>query len=92
SQVRVINVIVGFVTVLIVIFTLLSAFIFDKNHHKGLNITLAIIIVMICASHLLLICWYRQGDVDPKFKQLIYYNAFCITLLCVCANIYYYVP
>jgi len=36
------------------------------------------------------IFWYRQGDVDPKFKKLIYYNAFCITLLCICANIYFH--
>jgi len=36
------------------------------------------------------IFWYRQGDMDNKFKKLIYYNAFCLTLLCVCANIYFH--
>ncbi|KAJ9583077.1 hypothetical protein L9F63_022583, partial [Diploptera punctata] len=87
---RFINIIVGFITVFIVIFTLLSAFILDKNSRKGLNITLALVIVMICASHLILICWYRQGDVDPKFKKLIFYNAVCITFLCICANVYFF--
>ena len=54
-QGRIVNIIVGFVTIFIVIFTMLSAFIFDKNNHKGLNITLALVIAMICASHLLLV-------------------------------------
>ncbi|KDR19322.1 hypothetical protein L798_06119 [Zootermopsis nevadensis] len=90
SGARLINVIVGFITVFVVFFTMISAFVYDENSNRGLNITLAIIVAMICASHLLLIFWYRQGDVDPKFKKLIYYNAFCIILLCICANIYFH--
>lgn len=90
STARVVNVVVGFVTVFIVIITMISAFVFDNNSSRGLNITLTFVIAMICASHVLLIIWYRQGDVDPKFKRLIYYNALCITLLCICANIYFH--
>lgn len=85
-----INVIIGFVTIFIVVFTMISAFVFNKNSSRGLNITFAIIIAMICTAHLLLIYWYRQGDMDDKFKKLIYYNAFCLALLCVCANIYFH--
>ena len=36
------------------------------------------------------IYWYRQGDMDDKFMKLIYYNVFCLALLCVCANIYFH--
>ena len=36
------------------------------------------------------IYWYRQGDVDPKFKKMIYFNSFTTVLLCVCANIYFH--
>ena len=43
-----------------------------------------------CIFFNLQIFWYRQGDMDDKFKKLIYYNAFCLTLLCVCANIYFH--
>lgn len=90
SGARMINVIIGFITIFIVIFTMISAFIFNKNSSRGLNITFAIVIAMICTSHLLMIFWYRQGDMDDKFKKLIYYNAFCLALLCVCANIYFH--
>lgn len=90
SGARVCNILLGFITIFVVIFTMISAFIFDKNSRRGLNITLTVVIAMICASHLLLMVWYRQGDMDPKFKKLIYYNTFCITLLCVCANIYFH--
>lgn len=90
STARVINIVVGFITVFIVIVTMISAFIFDNNSSRGLNITLTFVIAMICASHVLLIFWYRQGDIDPKFKRLIYYNALCIILLCLCANIYFH--
>jgi len=43
-----------------------------------------------CIFFNLQIYWYRQGDMDDKFKKLIYYNAFCLALLCVCANIYFH--
>jgi hypothetical protein len=49
---------VGFVTVFIVIFTMISAFVVDKNSRRGLNITLTVVIAMICASHLLLVSNY----------------------------------
>ncbi|CAH3112838.1 unnamed protein product [Pocillopora meandrina] len=45
---------------------------------------------MICISELTLIYWYRQGDVDPKFRKLIYFNSFTTILLCICANVYYH--
>ena len=41
---------------------------------------------------LLQIWWYRQGDLDPKFRVLIFFNAFSIVLLCVCANLYFHLP
>ena len=38
------------------------------------------------------IWWYRQGDLDPKFRTLIFVNALSIVLLCVCANLYFHLP
>ncbi|WAR25958.1 TM243-like protein [Mya arenaria] len=35
-----------------------------------------------------LIYWYRQGDLEPKFLRLIFYNAFTMILLCICGNLY----
>ncbi|XP_025107821.1 transmembrane protein 243-like [Pomacea canaliculata] len=85
---RVLNLIVGVFTSLIVVITLISAFIFPSWPPNGINVFFAIIIVLICCSHSLLIYWYRQGDLEPKFRNMIFYNAFTIILLCVCGNLY----
>ncbi|OXB58554.1 hypothetical protein ASZ78_007093 [Callipepla squamata] len=39
---------------------------------------------------LLVIYWYQQGDLEPKFRSLIYYILFSIIMLCVCANLYFH--
>ncbi|KAJ7399783.1 hypothetical protein BTVI_110212 [Pitangus sulphuratus] len=39
---------------------------------------------------LLVIYWYRQGDLEPKFRNLIYYILFSIVMLCICANLYFH--
>ncbi|PKU33154.1 hypothetical protein llap_16541 [Limosa lapponica baueri] len=36
------------------------------------------------------IYWYRQGDLEPKFRNLIYYILFSIVMLCICANLYFH--
>ncbi|KAK3103272.1 hypothetical protein FSP39_018029 [Pinctada imbricata] len=87
-QDRMVNLVVGVFTSIAVLVTLISAFIFPEFPPVGVNVFFAVIIVLICSSHLFLIYWYRQGDLDPKFKKMIIYNAFTIILLCVCGNLY----
>ncbi|KAK3549156.1 hypothetical protein QTP70_033355 [Hemibagrus guttatus] len=41
-------------------------------------------------SLLVIIFWYRQGDLEPKFRHLIYYTLASIVLLCLCANLYFH--
>ncbi len=31
-----------------------------------------------------------QGDLEPKFRNLIYYMLCSIVLLCICANLYFH--
>ncbi|XP_064606258.1 transmembrane protein 243-like [Liolophura sinensis] len=88
SRDRVANLVVGVLTSIAVLVTLISAFIFPQWPPNGVNVFFAIVIVFICGSHLLLIFWYRQGDLEPKFRTMIFYNAFTIVLLCVCGNLY----
>ena len=38
----------------------------------------------------MLFYWYRQGDLEPKFRNLIYYILFSIIMLCICANLYFH--
>ncbi|GFR04961.1 transmembrane protein 243 [Trichonephila clavata] len=86
---RVINLLVGLVTVLLFGVTLLSAF-FAKTPPRGLNIYFIICLSLVSLSHVLLIYWYRQGDLDPKFRLLIYYNAFTMVLLSICALSFFF--
>ncbi|KAL7638589.1 UNVERIFIED_CONTAM: hypothetical protein RMT77_011161 [Armadillidium vulgare] len=84
---RTINIIIVVVTCFIVLFTTVSAFV---PYPSLTEIFFVLCIIMICSSHLVLIFWYRQGDIDPKFKKLIYYNAINIILLCICANLFFH--
>jgi hypothetical protein len=54
--------------------------------HEFLNIVFAFQIVSVLFGHIVLIYWYRQGDLDPKFHKLIVYNSVVIILFCISAN------
>jgi hypothetical protein len=30
--------------------------------------------------------WFGKGHLDDRMRPLLYYNAICIILLCICAN------
>ncbi|KAM6435784.1 transmembrane protein 243 isoform 2-T7 [Liasis olivaceus] len=68
---RIINFAVGIIASLLLIVTLISAFVFPHLPPKP-------------------IYWYRQGDLEPKFRNLIYYVLFSIIMLCICANLYFH--
>uniref|UniRef100_UPI00398F1466 transmembrane protein 243b isoform X2 n=1 Tax=Pristiophorus japonicus TaxID=55135 RepID=UPI00398F1466 len=70
--------------------TIISAFVFPQLPPKPLNVFFVVCIVLSCTSIGVLIYWYRQGDLEPKFRNLIYYNLFCILMLCICANLYFH--
>ncbi|CAH1266184.1 TMEM243 [Branchiostoma lanceolatum] len=70
--------------------TLVSAFIFPKWPPQPINLYFGVCVILTCISNIILIFWYRKGDIDPKFRSLIYYNAFVILVLCVCANLYFH--
>ncbi|XP_063052221.1 transmembrane protein 243 [Engraulis encrasicolus] len=87
---RIFNLAVGGFTSLVVIVTIISSFVFPAPPPKGINIFFGLCIVMISSSVLVLIFWYRQGDLEPKFRNLIYYIICSILLLCLCANLYFH--
>ena len=43
----------------------------------------------ICCILVIQVYWYRQGELDPKFRKLLIYNAFVLIFLCICANLYF---
>uniref|UniRef100_A0AAY5KGM0 Transmembrane protein 243, mitochondrial a n=1 Tax=Esox lucius TaxID=8010 RepID=A0AAY5KGM0_ESOLU len=85
-----INLLVGGLTSLLVVVTVISSFLFPSLPPWPLNIFFAFCILMTCGSVMVLIAWYRQGDLDPKFRKLIYYMLASIILLCLCANLYFH--
>lgn len=70
--------------------TLISAFVFPQLPPKPVNVFFAVCIFLCCVSAGILIYWYRQGDLEPKFRNLIYYVLFSIVMLCICANLYFH--
>lgn len=87
---RYLNYFIAGATVLLVSETVISSLVFPKFPPHAINVFLAFIIALICISELTLIYWYKQGDVDPKFKKMIYFNSFTTILLCICANVYFH--
>ncbi|KAI1239487.1 transmembrane protein 243, partial [Lamprotornis superbus] len=87
---RIINLIVGGLTTLLLVVTLISAFVFPQLPPKPVNVFFAFCISLCCISAGILIYWYRQGDLEPKFRNLIYYILFSIVMLCICANLYFH--
>lgn len=86
---RIINLVVGVLTTLLVLITVISSFVVPLPP-KPINIFFAVCVVLLCGSVLVLIFWYRQGDLEPKFRKLIYYMLSSIALLCICANLYFH--
>ncbi|XP_014791419.1 transmembrane protein 243 isoform X1 [Octopus bimaculoides] len=85
------NLVIGIITAIFVLETLICAFVFPcwpPNNHDGVNIFFAFIIMMVCGSHITLIIWYREGSLQPVFRNMIYFNTFSIILLCLCGNLY----
>ncbi|XP_057222407.1 transmembrane protein 243 [Malurus melanocephalus] len=87
---RIINLVVGGLTTLLLLVTLISAFVFPQLPPKPVNVFFAFCISLCCISAGILIYWYRQGDLEPKFRNLIYYILFSIVMLCICANLYFH--
>ncbi|XP_054656354.1 transmembrane protein 243b isoform X1 [Dunckerocampus dactyliophorus] len=87
---RIVNLAVGGFTSLIVLVTVISSFVFPSLPPRPLNIFFAVCILLACGSTIMLIFWYRQGDLEPKFRNLIYYKLASIVLLCLCANLYFH--
>ncbi|CAI9542747.1 unnamed protein product [Staurois parvus] len=87
---RIINIIVGILTSLLVLVTIISAFVFPQPPPKPVNVFFAFCILLCSITSLILIFWYRQGDLEPKFRNLIYYILFSVVMLCICANLYFH--
>ncbi len=55
--------------------------------HTRLPLVVVVVVVMLMSS--LQAYWYRRGELEPKFRTMIYYNAVVTILLCIAANMYF---
>eukprot|EP00048_Salpingoeca_helianthica_P002386 m.56884 g.56884 ORF g.56884 m.56884 type:complete len:110 (+) comp12067_c0_seq3:1265-1594(+) len=85
---RLIDLLFGVVTIVCVLATIVIAF--TRGATEVINIVFGIIIILISAPQLVLVFWFRNGDLGPKFRYLIVYMMFAIMLLCACAIVYFY--
>lgn len=88
---RVRNLVLGILTGMLVLITLIMAFLrpcIFPSLHDAVNVFFSLIILMICGSHITLIIWYREGNLEPAFRKMIYFNTATIILLCICGNLY----
>lgn len=53
------------------------------------DILLSAIIILLLIPQIFVAYWYRRGELEPKFRTMIYYNAVVTILLCIAANMYF---
>ena len=65
----------------------------DPNDHICLypmDIVFALVILLLLIPQVFVVMWYRRGELEPKFRRMIYYNAVVTILLCITANLYFF--
>ena len=75
-------------TVLVVAVTLGLSF--SRGEVETIHIFFGVTIIFLSLPELVLVRWFRQGNLDPKFRYLIGYQMVTIILICVCAIVYFY--
>lgn len=72
-----------------VVFVTLALAYFYQMPPDARHIYFSFCLIMMCLMHCILVHWYRQGDVDPKFRTYIYGNTAVIVLFCVSGISYF---
>lgn len=84
-----INYVIAALVAFVVLFTLVVSFV------KGLSasyvhVFTGFVVVLSTIPIIVLGRWYRNGELDPKFKILIYYMCAMVVLMSCAANIYFF--
>lgn len=88
SKLQIFNYIIGGVTAILVLITLVSSFIYHSFSSVSLNVFFSICIIMVCLSNITLMLWYRKQEFSYRLSLIIYFNSIVVILLCLCANLY----
>ncbi|KAJ2159354.1 hypothetical protein GGF46_003101 [Coemansia sp. RSA 552] len=65
-----------------------------QSVHTGvfLHALLGVCVSLFAAIEVRLVNWYRRGDLEPAFKTVLTALGSAIFLLCIVANMYFFVP
>ncbi|KAJ2077439.1 hypothetical protein H4R24_005129 [Coemansia sp. RSA 988] len=70
--------------------TLLAALVQGVRSGQFLHALLGVCATLFAAIEVRLVNWYRRGDLEPSFKYIIFALGFSIALLCIVANLYFF--
>ncbi|CAF1258626.1 unnamed protein product [Rotaria socialis] len=82
---RISFIIITALTTIFVLATFVGMFLF--KHISGTHIFLNICLILLLCSHLCLAFWYRSGELEPRFRNMLFFNTAVIVLLCISANL-----
>lgn len=80
-KIKYVNIALAVITSLTVLATVISVFV----HLVVSNLLLVIVIFMNGGSNILLIYWYQEGNLTPKYRTLIYFNSVVTICFCIIA-------
>lgn len=87
TQVRTMDLGVGVVTVIAVLITLGICFMKVESHNQ-IDVFFGVVLILLTIPQVVLVVWFRRGDLHPKFRYLITYMMFAIMMLCACGIAY----
>ncbi|KAJ2805888.1 hypothetical protein H4R20_001910 [Coemansia guatemalensis] len=70
--------------------TQLAALVQGVRSGQFLHVLLGVCTALFAAIEVRLVNWYRRGDLEPSFKYIIFALGFAIALLCIVANLYFF--
>jgi drug/metabolite transporter (DMT)-like permease len=86
---RLINLVIATLVGIFVLATVIAAFFVPSFLHSFLHIYLAFCILLLFGAEVLIVHWYRSGELNERFRYLIYYLAVVICLICIGAILFF---
>jgi len=75
-----------------VAFTVIAAMVLGVKHKIWAHFVFAVLSLLVLGILVILVMWWGQGDLDPKFKWLMAFTAFVVLFTGIAANIYIWQP
>eukprot|EP00123_Amoebidium_parasiticum_P021686 comp7186_c0_seq1/m.2903 comp7186_c0_seq1/g.2903 ORF comp7186_c0_seq1/g.2903 comp7186_c0_seq1/m.2903 type:complete len:149 (-) comp7186_c0_seq1:344-790(-) len=60
--------------------------------HTGTNVYLSMCMLVFNLCHLCLLYWYRQGELDPKVRRVLWVQLVVFCMLCISASMLFFAP